>query len=209
MDVSAEPQLTMDARTSEQLAAQAAAGSSACFAVLVDRLGPRLLRYLRRRVGDLHTAEDLLQETFLKAYRNLGRYDPSRSFTTWLFTIATRLAISHFRSRRTCVAIEDVDPPDAAAPSPGEAMARREQQAGLWSLASRVLPGPQLTALWLRYVEEMSIRDAAEAMGRTATSVKVLLHRARRRLMRGRTATTGIAEAKDKIGRAGQCVAET
>jgi RNA polymerase sigma-70 factor (ECF subfamily) len=209
VDAAAEPQPTEDARSPEQLAAGAAAGSSACFAALVDRLGPRLLRYLHRRVGDLHTAEDLLQDTFLKAYRNLGRYDPSRSFTTWLFTIGTRLAISHFRSRRVAVPIDEIDPPDATSPGPAETVAGREERTDLWALASRVLPGPQMAALWLRYAEEMPVRDVAEAMGRTVTGVKVLLYRARRRLMDRADDAGRRAASTGPVARAAHCVAET
>jgi len=171
-------------RSAEELAAAAASGgSSDCFDVLVDRLGPRLLRYLRGKVGDAHTAEDLVQETFLKAYRNLGRYDPSRSFSTWLFTIATRLAISHARSRRPAAALGEYDPADTGRSDPAETVARAEQHRSLWARASRVLGDDQYSAMWLRYAEEMSVRDIAGVMGKTRSGVKVLLHRARRRLM--------------------------
>ncbi|HUS90732.1 MAG TPA: sigma-70 family RNA polymerase sigma factor [Phycisphaerae bacterium] len=171
-------------RSAEELAADAAAGSSACFEELVGRLSPRLLRYLRRRVGDEHAAEDVLQETFLKAYRNLGRYDPSRSFATWMFTIATRLAADHWRSFRPAASIERMDPADGGQPDPLEAVARREQAEGLWARASRVLPAAQFTALWLRYAEEMAVRDIAGVLGKSVVGVKVTLHRACRRMLK-------------------------
>lgn len=186
---------SLDNRSAEELAAAAASGgSSDCFDMLVDRLGPRLLRYLRRKVGDVHTAEDLVQETFLKAYRNLGRYDPSRSFTTWLFTIAARLAISHARSRRPAAALGEYDPVDTGRSDPAETVARAEQHRGLWVRASRVLGGDQFSALWLRYAEEMSVRDIAGVMCRTRSGVKVLLHRARRRLMKVAVPAAAAAE---------------
>ena len=179
MNGSAGPQA---ARSTDELAADAAAGSSTCFEALVDRLGPRLLRYLHQRVGDLHAAEDLLQETFLKAYRNLGRYDPSRSFSTWLFTIGTRLAASYWRSRRPIASMEDADPPDRSGAGPAEAASRAEERDNLWRRARRALSDDQFAALWLRYAEEMAIREIAEVMGKSVVGVKVLLHRACRRL---------------------------
>ncbi|MGB2824797.1 MAG: sigma-70 family RNA polymerase sigma factor [Phycisphaerae bacterium] len=196
-------------RSAEELAAEAAAGSSACFEALVRRLGPRLLRYLRQRVGDLHAAEDLLQETFLKAYRNLGRYDPSRSFATWLFTIGTRLAASYWRAHRPAVGIENVDPPDRRDRGPLEAAALREQHANLWALASRTLPGSQFTAMWLRFAEEMAIRDVAAVMEKSVGGVKVLLHRACRRLMEHGAAAVRLAEGPLGDGRTGEALAET
>ena len=169
--------------SAEQLAAQAAAGCSASFERLVETLGPRLLRFLHRRLGDRHAAEDVLQETFLKVHRNFHRYDPSRKFATWLFTIAARLAASHCRRRRRVVSIEDVDLPNDAGPGPAEIAAAREAHAGIWAVAASALSAEQFTVLWLRTVEEMTVRETAKVMGKTAVGVKVLLHRARRRLM--------------------------
>ena len=85
--------------TDEELAARAAEGSRTAFEELVSRYSPRLFHFLRSRSGAGEDVEDLVQETFLKAYRNIGRYDPSRRFSTWLYTIAFRLAISRHRSQ--------------------------------------------------------------------------------------------------------------
>jgi RNA polymerase sigma-70 factor (ECF subfamily) len=196
-------------RSAEQLAADAAAGCSASFEALVARYGPRLLRYLRQRVGDRHAAEDLLQETFLKAYRYLSNYDPSRSFATWLFTIATRLAAGHWRRRRPAVPMEGLELSDRAATSPLVAASVREQHANVWAQASRVLGPAQLAALWLRYAEEMAIAEIAEVMGRSPGSVKVLLHRACRRLMRRGAGAPGRARPGAARRPAGQCAVET
>ena len=174
---------TLVESSAEELAAQAAAGSSASFDVLVERFGPRLLRYLRQKVRNTHTAEDLVQETLLKAYRNLERFDPSRRFSTWLFTIAMRQAASWGRSRRMPVVAQAYDRPDAGADDPLEAVSLREQHDDLWAQASRVLPDHQFGALWLRYAEDMSVQEIAGVMKKSTTNVKVLLHRARRKLL--------------------------
>ena len=173
---------TDDARSTEELAAAAAAGASDCFETIVRRMGPRLLGYLHRSVGDAHLAEDLLQETFLRAYRNLGRFDPSRSFRAWVFTIAANLAASHCRRRPQPASMADMDPPGRQGPHPADALADREAARGLWEDASRLLPEGQFTALWLRFAEQMSIAEVAAATRRSAGAVKVLLHRACRKL---------------------------
>jgi len=180
---SAGANLTLVEPSAEELAAQAAAGSSASFDELVDRFGPRLLRYLRRKVRDTHTAEDLVQETLLKAYRNLERFDPSRRFSAWLFTIATRQAASWGRSRRMPVVAQAYDRPDANADNPLEAVSLREQHDDLWAQASQVLPEQQFSALWLRYAEDMSVQEIAAVLKKSTGNVKVLLHRARRKLL--------------------------
>lgn len=172
-----------DDRLADELAAQAAAGSSASFERLVTLIGPRLLRYLVGRLGDAHAAEDVLQETLLKAYRHLGQYDASRSVSAWLFAIATREAVGYWRSRKASVPLEYADPPDRSAESALDVMLDREQREGLWTTASSMLNEEQFGALWMRYVEGLAMRDIADALGRSTGSVKVMLHRACRKLM--------------------------
>jgi len=167
----------------EELACRAQAGSSACFEELVRRLEGRLLRFLRQRTRTLQDAEDLLQETFLRGYQRLASYDSSWKITTWLFTIASRLAISQARKRRPAALTQA-----ASLPSDGESplaqLVRREQKEDLWATARAVLSENQHTALWLRYAEAMPVKEIARVMGKTKTHVKVLLYRARSALGR-------------------------
>ena len=93
----------------EELARKAGEGSSACFSALVSRFAGRLFHYLQHKVGSAHDAEDLVQETFLRVLRHIDRYDPTRPFAPWLFTIATRLAISHHRGRTPAVDIDALE----------------------------------------------------------------------------------------------------
>lgn len=162
--------------SSEELAWQAARGCQASFTEIVRRYAPRLEAFLRRRTHDHHDAEDLVQDTLIRAYENLDRYDDSWRFSTWLFTIAARLAVSRHRRRRPeCPAT------DFQAPPCDEMAERREQRESLWALAAE-LPQGQYQALWLRYGEEMSIREIARVLGKSQVCIKVLLHRARARL---------------------------
>jgi RNA polymerase sigma-70 factor (ECF subfamily) len=128
--------------------------------------------------------EDIVQETFLKAYRNIGRYDARWKFATWLYTIAVRLAISRHRAAGTGrVSLGAVDP-ECPAPGPQETMARREEaqrQKNIW-IAAGTLGPDAYEALWLRYAEEMPVKDIARAMGKTRVGIRALLHRSRTRL---------------------------
>ena len=131
--------------TSEELAWQAGRGCQASFAELVRRYAPRLQAFLRRRTRDRHEAEDLVQDTFLKAYRSLDRYDESWRFSTWLFTIASRTAVSHHRRKRP-----DVVQSEVQTPACDRAIETREQRDSLWAAAAQ-LPEGQYRALWLKY----------------------------------------------------------
>jgi RNA polymerase sigma-70 factor, ECF subfamily len=162
--------------SSEELAWQAARGCQASFSEIVRRYAPRLQAFLNRRTRDHHDAEDLVQDTFLKAYENLDRYDHSWRFSTWLFTIAARLAVSRHRRKRP-----EYPAMDFQARPCDETAERHEQRESLWALAAE-LPQGQYQALWLRYGEEMSIREIARVLGKTQVCVKVHLHRARTRL---------------------------
>ena len=166
--------------SSEELAGQAKRGCQASFAELVHRYAPRLQAFLCRRNGNDHDVEDLVQDTLLKAYRNLYRYDDSWRFSTWLFTIAGRVAVSRHRRKQPEPGALDLR---VQAPAPDEAADRREQQESLWAMAAE-LPANQYRALWLRYAEDMSVKEIAAALGKSQVWVKVSLYRARVSLAR-------------------------
>jgi RNA polymerase sigma-70 factor (ECF subfamily) len=74
-------------------------GSQFAFQVLADRYHDRLLNFIYRTIGDRDRSEDLVQETFVRVYRHLHRYDPSKKFSTWIYTIASNLAKNELRNR--------------------------------------------------------------------------------------------------------------
>ena len=163
----------------EDLAVQAQAGSVTSFEELVLRHEKRVFHFLCLRTRQTQDAEDLTQRTFIAAYRAIGRYKPRYRFVTWLFTIARRQAISHFRARRPVEPLK-AHPVDGRMPDRG--IVAREEWGRLWSLARDVLPENQLAALWLCYAEDLTMKEIAAAMNKTVTHVKVLLHRARKGL---------------------------
>ena len=164
----------------DELARATGAGSSACFAELVSRHEQRLMGFLVRRTRSVHDAEDLLQETFVRAFQHIASYDARWKFTTWLFTIASRLVCSHFRKKRPALTSDQMlAQTQSTQGDPSAPMSRREDKAKLWSLAAEVLSDNQYTALWFRYAEGMSIRDISQVMDKTQTHVKVLLFRGR------------------------------
>ena len=75
------------------------AGESRSFDVLVERYQARLLNFVYRIVGDRERAEDLVQEVFIRVHRHLGRFDRSKKFSTWIYTIASNLGKNELRNR--------------------------------------------------------------------------------------------------------------
>lgn len=163
----------------EQLAAESAAGSEASFEELVRRFAPRLFRFLRPKTASAEEAEDLVQETFRKAFQNIARFNAAYRFSTWLYTIAQRQAISSFRARRmpAPAAAEAID----ESSGPEDLCVRSEEVRGFWALARR-LPPLQYQAFWLRYAEDLPVAEIARVMKRPAVHVRVILHRGRLKL---------------------------
>jgi len=166
------------ALTDEELACRTQEGSSACFGELVCRHEDRLLRFLMRKTRRVQDAEDLLQETFARAYERIALYNPAWKVTTWLFTIASRLACSRHRKRRAEF-LPDTRHLEDPGRDPAAIAAQREQAERLWALAADVLSGNQYTASWLRCGEDMSVKEISQVMKKTQTNVKVLLYRGR------------------------------
>jgi RNA polymerase sigma-70 factor, ECF subfamily len=168
----------------ESLAAQAAAGSRAAFEELVTRYAGRLSHFLKSRSASREDLEDLVQETFLRAYRNIDRYDAKWKFATWLYTVGVRLAISRHRAAGSGRFRPAAADPECPSPGPQETLALREEaqsQMNIWNVAGTLGPHAY-QALWLRYAEEMPVKDIARAMGKTQMGVRTLLHRSRVRL---------------------------
>jgi len=169
--------------SSEELACRTQAGSSACFGELVKRYEGPLLSFLIQRTGQVQDGEDLLQESFARAYQRIRLYDPRWKFSTWLFTIASRLAYSHRRKRRSA-SLDDARLLPAEGSNPLTIVSLEEEKDNLWALAAELLSKNQHSVLWLRYGEGMSVKEISQVMCKTQTHVKVLLFRGRSSLAR-------------------------
>ncbi|CAG0976396.1 RNA polymerase sigma-H factor [Phycisphaerales bacterium] len=173
---------TLTALTAEQLAVRAGRGGAdahACFEQVVIRYEERLFNFLLRRCGKREEAEELAQETFVRAWERIASYDPTWRFSTWLFTIGLRQAVSRHRKARREVPVET---PERAAPPARDTGDDHDLGARLWALAAERLTQDQHTALWLRYAEDMAVDDIAKVMGKSGVGVRVCLFRARQAL---------------------------
>lgn len=166
----------------EELARQAQQGRTEAFEELARRYQVPLVRFLHR-FGNAHEAEDLTQDTFVRAYENLHRYRDTWKFATWLFTIARRVGLNRNRRRRPAVDSEAVESAESAVALPSEIAGKEDDRRWLWEQAATVLSTSQMTTLWLYYAEEMPVKEVAQVLGRTRVAVKTMLFRARKKLM--------------------------
>jgi RNA polymerase sigma-70 factor (ECF subfamily) len=165
------------------LVRRAMAGQSEAFDALVHLHGSRVFRFLHQLTRHRQDAEDLTQQTFLKAFRHLASFDPERPMINWLLTIARRTALNHFRAARPTTVLPEVLA--GSEPSPDRTTEQRDRLANLWDRARAVLSPREFEVLWLRFGEGLSTEEAAQVAGLTRTHLKVLVFRARRTLLKG------------------------
>jgi RNA polymerase sigma-70 factor (ECF subfamily) len=184
-----------------QWVTQAQQGDPEAFAKLVDAFQRPVFNLCYRMLGDAYEAEDAAQETFLRAFDNLRRYDSQRSFSTWLLSIAAHYCIDQIRKRHmTLISLDDspyLDPPDLA-PGPETALGRREEQESVKRLLATLNPQDR-AAVVLFYWYELSYEEIAESLKLTVSAVKSRLHRARLAMVNQWTAQEAQKLAKERI----------
>jgi RNA polymerase sigma-70 factor (ECF subfamily) len=163
--------------TDEQLVEATLDGSDAAFNDLVERYQDRLLRFLMTRSASRADAEDAIQDTFISAYRYLASFDSRWRFSTWIYRIAIRNAARQRRPEWHDSDVELVGDDDPLA-----ACIAHSEQTNVWVTAKRLLKDDAYDAMWLRYVEDLSVKEISSALDKSPSWTKVTLMRGRRRL---------------------------
>jgi RNA polymerase sigma-70 factor (ECF subfamily) len=155
----------------------ARSGSPEAFTSLVRKYRDGLLRFLLARSSSYADAEDALQDTLINAYRYLHSYDSRWRFSTWLYRIAVNNAARH----RPPDSLELGELADEEGDPLRHCIAASEHE-NLWIVARRSMKHEVYTAMWLRYVEDMSVNDISTVLDRTVSWTKVNLLRGRQTL---------------------------
>ena len=165
------------------------AGDNNAFSELVEKYQKQVHALAWRKIGDFHTAEDITQDTFLKAYQRLHTLKEPHRFAGWLYVIATRRCLALFRQKRLQTqVIENIDTPvsnkDAYSRHIAEEQAKtivKEQQEVVKKLLA-TLKESDRTVITLHYFGEMTCEQMSEFLGVSANTIKSRLRRARNRL---------------------------
>ena len=191
-----------------QLMLQVRAGDAQSFELLLVRHRNPVVRYLTRMTGNQAVAEELAQEVFLRVYRARDRYEPTAKFTTWLYRIATRLALNSIRDHkpeRYMRSLDDSGVDDGPTLEAVDGRATREQEllaeAGLAVVRNAIaeLPEKQRAAVLMHKYEELDYQQIAGALDCSVSAVKSILFRAYQRL-RTELAPLGQGAKKDPEG---------
>jgi RNA polymerase sigma-70 factor (ECF subfamily) len=169
----------------DEFIANARAGDDQAFQEVVNAFQGPVFNLCFRMLGNAQEAEDAAQETFLKAYRNMKRYDPNRKFLNWILSIASNHCIDRLRRRRLqLISLDELLPRfENPAPNPGpeEAMTDLELREDVREILEE-LGSTDRAAIVLRYWYEYSYEEIADSLSLTVPAVKSRLHRARRSL---------------------------
>jgi RNA polymerase sigma-70 factor (ECF subfamily) len=184
------PRAELQALDDSQLVQQHLSGESRAFEILVERYQTRLLNFVYRIVGDRERSEDLVQEAFIRVHRHLARFDRSKKFSTWIYTIASNLAKNELRNRARSPLVlftslapqwDDDERPlefEDAGAQPDEAFRRKHLKDAVERSVAQ-LPAHHRDVFVLRELEGRSYEEIAEITHCNLGTVKSRLNRAR------------------------------
>jgi RNA polymerase sigma-70 factor (ECF subfamily) len=173
-----------------QLMLRVKEGDDASFAALLERYRAPVSHFIYRMVQNQHIAEELAQDVFLRVYRARKGYEPNAKFTTWLFRIATHIALNAIRDGRGERGVESLDDQEAKASELPDRRRTIEQvmveDARLAEVrrAVQALPAKQRAAVLMHKYQELDYAQIARALGCSESAVKSLLFRAYETLRR-------------------------
>ena len=171
-----------------RLAKLARKGDQRAFAEIVELYKDKLYHLGYRMTGNRQEAEDVVQETFLRVFNNLDRYDENQKFSTWIYRIATNLCIDRLRKRKNVYSLdaesgdhEGLDgysmlPSDDRTPE-SELMLSETQR--VIHEAMETLPPKYKSVMVLRYMQDLSLQEISDVLDMPVTTVKTRVHRGR------------------------------
>ena len=167
-----------------ELAARVLEGDDHAFEYLFNRYREAIYRLFVQRLGRTDDADDLLQETFIKVYINLHRYNTAYTFGQWIYTIARNTFVDYVRRRQEGLPIDEhFTAPASSAPTPEERFINLQQQTQIEHYLERLTPRYR-QLIRMRFFEEYSYEEIAAKLALPLGTVKTQIHRAREQMCR-------------------------
>lgn len=167
-------------RTDEEVARRVQAGDGEAFGILMTRYEPKLLRYATRLLGDHDKGEEVVQETFIQAYRNIHAFNPSMRFSPWVYRIAHNQAINEIRRTERSPLALDLDTLIAFSSEENASdTAEEEETRRLIEVHLQKLPASYREILVLFYLQDLAYQEISDILHIPQSTVGVRLRRAR------------------------------
>ena len=176
----------MDYKGDIQYIEQVLAGKSMAFSYIVDRHKDKAYNLAFRIYGNHEEAEEIAQDSFLKAYRSLKGFKMKSSFATWLYRIVYNTAISHVRiKKKGVISLEDfpADATDFIGNNISEEEAEKEYRSSLVNFALQKITEEERGLISFYYYEEMNTEEISDVTGISKSNIKVKLFRARQKML--------------------------
>ena len=168
--------------TDQQLISLSLGGDTVAFDHLFDRYRESMRKlYMQRTGGNGDDADDLIQDTFLKIWLNIDRYNPAYTFGQWLYTIARNTFIDYLRKRQENVPLETLARGQSSLPTPEQSVIDSQQRAQIEAYMERMKPRYK-RLIELRFFRDYSYEEIATELGIPIGTVKTQLHRAREQM---------------------------
>ena len=160
-------------------------GDRAAYDAIVRRYESRIFSLICMMIKDRSSAEEVAQDTFLRAFNNLTRFDQSRPFYPWLARIAARLAINWLNRTGTALSKmnshADLEAISADQCEPADQLTAERAAVGLWQHVEQ-LPSGERAAVLMFYKQELTVSEIADVLGVTSGTIKTFLYRGRQHL---------------------------
>lgn len=187
-DMDSSAQASISSKEDAQLIERAAQGDEQAFRLIVEKYSRALRFHITRMVRDKEIIDDLIQEIFLKAFSNLGSYNTSFAFSTWLYRIATNHTIDHLRKKKLkTLSIDEpvqskdgemqIEIPDNS--TRADELILTQQRNKIILDALETLPSKYRTVIEMRHMEEKSYQEISEELDLPLGTVKAHIFRAR------------------------------
>jgi RNA polymerase sigma-70 factor (ECF subfamily) len=171
----------MDSKTESEIIVRVLKGDRQAYAMLVEEYKGPIFNLAYRMTGGLEDAEDLTQETFIRAYQNLHRFDQSKKFFTWLFTIGINLIRNHLKKNERkivhLVAANSVVEHKAKEHTREEVDTLSEDRMIRLEQVIRKLPVDLREAIILKFVQDLTFEEVANVTGNSVSAVKMRIYR--------------------------------
>lgn len=165
----------------EKIIIDAIKGEASAFGLLYDKYQPQIYRFIYLKVGQREEAEDLTHQVFLNAWKNIEKYQfKGFPFSSWLYQISRNEVIDYYRTKKQDADIEKIPEPEIIDPT--ERKIDLNFQMNVVRRAIARLGQEQQDILIMRFIEEMSPEEVAVIIGKPAATVRVLQHRALKKL---------------------------
>ena len=175
--------MAMDESRDEELVYQSLDDENeGAFEILYHRYEMSLLNFFFRRVGSWETAQDLMQETFIRVHKHLGTLRDRKKFSNWMFSIAKQLIAAHIRENERNIKTDPVDEIFETHTIEPEHRSLAEEQLEIVRALARRLPESERRAFELR-LENMTLEEIAKTLDISPSATKVRLHRAKQKLV--------------------------